>query len=230
MSNLGTMIGIYSILTIGYIAIKYVKTKKDSFSETFTMIYLMAVMVFSFVTNLQTTNKLCGNNDYTTAIMVTVIPWSIILGVLLVLLKSFPGWKSPFSNTFGYLVAKLMGVGKILLEITPGGKSSEIYQLCKKKVSTVVNVHSWPSVKDNPLKLDINGSEKAKLWTQFTHIVLMKDLIGEMLWYLLAGFLIISYQSSYIVNNSCPAKVDSEGVEIKPDPASADEKKTIAKY
>ena len=229
MSNLGSMIGIYSAITVGYIGIKYKTSIKEQFSKTYTMIFLLAVMIFSFVANMQTTFKLCGKNDYTTAFIITLIPWSLILGLIIMLLESFPGWKAPFSNTFGYLVAKAMGAGKLILQLTPGGKSSELYQLCKKKVATAVNVHSWPKVKENPLKLKIDG-ENSKIFKQFTHLVLLKDLIGEMVWYLLAGFLIISYQSSYITNNSCPAKVDKDGAEIKPDPAAIDKKRTVSRY
>ena len=229
MSNLGSMIGIYSVLTAGFIGLKYNKTKKNSFSETFTMIYLMTIMIVSFAANLQTTYKLCGTNDYTTAIMITVIPWTIILGLIMVLLKSFPGWKSPFSNTFGYILAKALGVGKVLLKLSPEAKGSKLYELVSKKTSTAVNVHSWPGVKDNPLKLKIDG-ENRPVFEKFTHLVLLKDLMGEFIWYLLSGFLIISYQSSYIVNNSCPVKLDSEGEEIEPHPDAEKKKKTVSKY
>ena len=229
MSNLGSMIGVFSALTAGYIGLKYRSlTKNNSFSESYTMIYLLGVIIFSFIANMQTTFKLCGKNDYTTAFIITIIPWTLILGLLLMLLKSFPGWKAPFSNTFGYLVAKVMGAGKVIMELNPGTNDTELSKLFKKKVATVINVHSWPSVQENPLKLKKDG--KQKIWTKFTHLVLLKDLIGEMIWYLLAGFLIISYQSSYITNNSCPAKLDKDGAEVTVDEAAIDKKKTVSKY
>ena len=49
MSNLGSMIGVYSALTAGYIGMKYkslTKPKNKTFSQTYTMIYLLAVIIF----------------------------------------------------------------------------------------------------------------------------------------------------------------------------------------
>jgi hypothetical protein len=41
----------------------------------------------------------------------------MIFGVLQVFITMFPGWTGPFSNTFGYLVAKLMGLPDLMKKI-----------------------------------------------------------------------------------------------------------------
>ena len=48
--------------------------------------------------------------------MVTLIPWVIIFGILNVLLLQFPGWKAPFSNTIGYLIANIAGAKNLLID------------------------------------------------------------------------------------------------------------------
>ena len=49
--------------------------------------------------------------------MVTTIPWAIVFGLMSLMLIVFPGWLSPFSNTIGYLFAKLAGVGTLMDKI-----------------------------------------------------------------------------------------------------------------
>lgn len=229
MSNLGTMMGLYLGVTGGYIAIKYLTSKSDSFGPVYQMIYLLAVIVLSFFVNLNLTHQLCGFNNYTTALIITVVPWILILGLVTMLLDAFPGWKAPFSNTIGYMIAKALGVGKVLMKMSPEGKGSKLFNLLRKKPATAVNVHTWPEVKENPLKLNTTG-ENSKAFEKFKQIVLIKDLIGELMWYLLSGFLVISYQSSYITNNSCPASINTGSSEVKPHPEATQTEKTTSKY
>ena len=47
----------------------------------------------------------------------TLLPWIMIFCLLIILLLVFPGWLIPFSNTFGYGIAKIGGINKIFSEI-----------------------------------------------------------------------------------------------------------------
>ena len=44
----------------------------------------------------------------------TIIPWVLIFGVINIILIIFPGWISPFANTFGYGVMNLLGLKQLL--------------------------------------------------------------------------------------------------------------------
>jgi len=41
----------------------------------------------------------------------------MIFGILNLLLLTLPGWLAPFSNTFGYAIAKLAGLSDLMNEI-----------------------------------------------------------------------------------------------------------------
>ena len=41
---------------------------------------------------------------------VTIIPWVFVFASIIVLLMLLPSWLSPFSNTIGYFIAKVMGL------------------------------------------------------------------------------------------------------------------------
>lgn len=79
-------------------------------------IYILSVIASQFSINISATKEMCGEANYGNAFLYTLIPWVIIFGMLNVVLFMFPGWKSPFANTFGYLLAKAAGVKSLLLD------------------------------------------------------------------------------------------------------------------
>ena len=60
---------------------------------------------------------MCGKAQWKNTMFVTLVPWITIFGVLHVILIMFPGWSVPFSNTFGYLIVKLMGLPDLMKKI-----------------------------------------------------------------------------------------------------------------
>lgn len=87
--------------------------------------YLLFVITGEYFINLNLSESMCGVRQWKSSFFVTILPWFLIFGVLHLFLALFPGWLSPFSNTFGYLVAKLMGLPDlmktILVEVNPNG-------------------------------------------------------------------------------------------------------------
>jgi len=79
--------------------------------------YILFVIVGEYFINLNLSNSMCGVNQWRSTLMITLIPWILIFGVLHLCLELFPGWMSPFANTFGYLVTKLMGLPELMKEI-----------------------------------------------------------------------------------------------------------------
>ena len=69
-----------------------------------------------FIINISLTKELCGESSYGNAFLYTFIPWVVIFGLLNIALMMFPGWKAPFSNTFGYLVVKAAGIRSLLTD------------------------------------------------------------------------------------------------------------------
>jgi hypothetical protein len=88
--------------------------------------YILFVITGQYFINLNLSNAMCGVSQWRSTFMITLIPWLLIFGVLHLCLILFPGWMSPFSNTFGYLVAKLMGLPELMKEIIVPGATGEI--------------------------------------------------------------------------------------------------------
>jgi hypothetical protein len=87
--------------------------------------YILIVVSGEFFVNLNLSESMCGIRQWKSVFFVTILPWTMIFGVLQLFLALFPGWLSPFSNTFGYLVARLMGLPdlmkSLLVDVNPNG-------------------------------------------------------------------------------------------------------------
>jgi hypothetical protein len=95
---------------------------------------------------------MCKVYQWQTILFITFVPWLLIFGVMHLFLTMFPGWLSPFSNTFGYLVVKLMGLPDLMKEIKSVKPSDpEAFQAISSLVSDpslLINQYSPESVKD----------------------------------------------------------------------------------
>lgn len=106
--------------------------------------YVLFVVTGEYFINLNLTESMCGIRQWQSSFFITIFPWFLIFGVLHLFLTLFPGWKSPFSNTFGYLVAKLMGLSdfmkQILVEVNPdGSEASRALESVKTDNSLLIN-------------------------------------------------------------------------------------------
>jgi hypothetical protein len=135
------------------------------------------------------------------------------------MLTIFPGWLSPFSNTFGYGITHLFGISDVMISIFKPKLSKA--DMKKENMSAMAealdHIYSDKSLLINeitpenfnvfwedmsPLFKDgIKNNEdmKAKLFS----FVRLKDIVAEYVWYLLSGILVTSVGYNYLVNNGC---------------------------
>jgi hypothetical protein len=127
--------------------------------------YIVLVVTGEFFINLNLSNQVCGVNQWGTIFYITILPWLLIFGVLHLALIMFPGWMAPFSNTFGYIVVKLMGLPELMEKIVaPSAKGEEAARAILSITSDdslLVNQFVPESLTD---KLDANGNPTGKKW------------------------------------------------------------------
>ena len=76
--------------------------------------YILFIIIGQYFINLNLSYAMCGVYQWQNVLTITIIPWLLIFGVLQLFLSMFTGWLAPFSNTFGYLVTKLMGLPELM--------------------------------------------------------------------------------------------------------------------
>jgi hypothetical protein len=201
-------------------------------------IYLLFLVLGSYFINVFISKAMCSQTiQWGYVLMITLLPWIIIFVSLYFILKIFPGWISPFSNTIGYSVIGLLGVEKIYGSIfKTGQETSENTEVVKaianmnsnrskfvNQIST--NVDDFNTFFDNMKELikedgNSDGTNKLKLY----QLLIIKQFVGKIVWYVLAGILICSISYNLIINMTCEKSLE----ELQKDFETAREEKIAA--
>jgi len=198
-------------------------------------IYLLLVMVIQFIVNSSIISSSCGGSiteNMGAAGVFTFLPWTLIFGVLIVILTVYPGFKSAFADVVGYFwVAG--SANKIITELlinpdiqkkmdtdttaTPQQKEAmqsaadAIIKICGN-TSVIIN-QIVPSNFDSywnilkPLmkqKYQIDSSpETANIKNDLFELVVTRDNVGESMWYIYTGVLLTSIVQMKITTRGC---------------------------
>ena len=210
---------IFLILTIAYFVIKYIITSNKmniTYLSVLLYIYLGTLLLSQLTINIGITKQVCGTSQWQTAVMVTALPWILIFGALKILLSIFPGWLKPFSNTFGYGIAKIAGLNSVLDDILkPENATGD-----KKLSKALADIYSdrallishvglenydafWQSLKNGKLLQKDSNESRDKLKS----FIYLKTIVSEFIWFLLVGLLTVSSSYNYIINSACQNSV-----------------------
>lgn len=209
----------FGFLTVLYFSSKYYffdKKGPEAGSKSFilSLLYILLVVGSQLYINVRNSAALCNNTpQMVSSFIYTLIPNFFILGFIIVIMKVLPGWKAPFSNTFGYGLAKMMGAGGALNDLLKDKKVNGvamgelIQKICDNK-SIIINEMTPLNFKsflkkmntDNLLKTNYAKREGYKtLW----NLVVMKDSFAEFMWVSLCGTLVISTTYNALLEISC---------------------------
>ena len=204
----------------------------NSKNQIYTLIYIIFLISGTYFINVNISKSICNENtiQWGTVFTITMAPWIIIFGILYFLLELFPGWIKPFSNTVGYFIVNALGATTVLKKVL---KSSDehsnstlkkaldnieknysrfineidveedkykkfIKQLSQESFTKILGDHT-----DNPERL--YGDDNV---VQLFALINVKDVIGRLFWYILAGTLIASISYNFIINMSCEKTLD----------------------
>ena len=170
------------------------------------VLFLIVVIIFMYFINVSILQSKCSSVN-SIVFKATLLPWVFMFGTMVMALTMFPQWKNPFSNTFGYIVARLAGGTTALLDLLkPGSEMSLSY------------VYNNPSILINqftPLNFDtVLASLQNELAVTdakreaFRKIVKLKDVIAEWIWYLLTASVVVSTSYTMMMNSECTKSPD----------------------
>jgi hypothetical protein len=218
----GGMVFFFIVTTI-YTVVSYNLNKKydkdvSTSSRMFFGIYLLLVIVGEFFVNLSLSAGACGTPQYSTALITTILPWGFMFGILVLLLTMFPGWLSPFSNTFGYGFALMAGLNDTMNSIIePNPKGAKANPGNEFMEQALAHIYSDKSLLVNEITPDNFGYfwnnmkavfqkgvfENMDLKNKLYSLVQLKYSVAEYVWYILAGLLVTSVSYNYIINSAC---------------------------
>jgi hypothetical protein len=178
-------------------------------------------------------NRCGGNttSNFTNAFLITFMPWIFIFGVVIIVLIIFPGFKGAFSDIIGYFIVAGMAndaLSKILKDkqidseisktivaadfekpdVSDLRKTAESLMKFYSNKAILINqivpdnfVKTWQTLK--PLMKDEDTFMNLELKQQLLDVVILRDNIGEALWYLYTAIVIISIISYNLSNQDC---------------------------
>ena len=196
-------------------------------------IYLVLVMLIQFVVNASVISTTCGGSiseNIGAAGILTFIPWTLIFGVIIIVLLIYPGFKSAFSDVIGYfyisgsatkIITELL-VNRDLEKKLNGTESKEEKESLEDAADAIVKICGNTSilinqiVPDNfekywkiltplmkPQYRDTNSQETKDIRQELFELVVTRDNIGESLWYIYTGILLTSIVQLKITTRGC---------------------------
>jgi hypothetical protein len=173
----------------------------------------------------------CGGSlmqNIGSAFLMTLIPWIFIFGGVIICLMMFPGFKSAFSNVIGYFAVS-NSANNILSELLVNTDLNQTINAAKDADPTKIN--SLKNAAEAIIKLcgnmsilinQIVPSNFMEYWAmlvplmkeqyqagapemkqQLLDAVVVRDNIGEALWYIYAAVLLISITQYNIMTRPC---------------------------
>lgn len=219
---------VFLSLTLAYYLI--LSFSGESFNTVFTIAYFILIIFSQLFIAYRITQNLCGGSgQFIPVILWGIIPWIVIFVGLNIIIMALPGWKAPFSNTFGYLVSKIAGITGVMNTLVKSGFSSKNVRL-NKIMETIYEDNSLlinqitPSNFDNAinkLRGIFDTSNKAlydSTILRLKSIVFIKDLTSRVIWYLLSGVLSISISNMGLLSSVCtksPQQIKEEVEQYK---------------
>jgi hypothetical protein len=199
-------------------------------------IYYIAVVAIQVGINASMITSKCGGSvskNIGAALLITIIPWILIFGILIAVLIMFPGFKSAFSDVIGYFAVS-GSANKVLTELlvdvdlnktidsstqnnpTQNAQLKDAAQAVLKlcgDMSILINQIAPSNFSEywkmlTPLmKPTYQTTEPLDLKQKLLDIVVLKDNIGEAMWYTYTAILLISITQYAISIRSCNTDV-----------------------
>lgn len=196
-------------------------------------IYFIGIIVVQFFVNTKIVNTKCGGNltqNMGIAAATTFISWTLIFGVIIIVLLVYPGFKSAFSDVIGYyyvsgsaneLLNELLVDKDIQKNIESSNMSPEQKNTMMDAASTIIKICGNTSILINQIvptnfdeywniltplmkpKYQNDSVETTGIRNKLFELVVTRDNVGEAMWYIYTGILIISLVQLKIMSRPC---------------------------
>lgn len=205
-----------------------------SSSYMFLGIYVLLVMVIQFIVNASIITSNCGGNiteNMGAAGLFTFIPWSLIFGVLIIVLVVYPGFKSAFSDVIGYFYVsssanKLLTTLLIDKDVQKNIDNDTVSSEEQKKsmqtaADTIIKICGNTSILINQIvpsnfaeywniliplmkrQYQSASAETEKLKSELFELVVTRDNVGEAMWFIYTGLLLTSIVQLKLTTRGC---------------------------
>jgi hypothetical protein len=197
-------LAMFMIVLLIYFIMRFILADRHGVRKPMLIIPLtIALVLIAFAmqinTNIYLSRVHCGQAQVGPVVGYTVMSNVMYMVVVVALLTFLPGFKSPFSNTFGYMAIAIrakQAMNKVIID-EDDNKNSLLKDIYQDKSSFINLLTPTKEGFDDVLeKIAGNGnmlksdweSNKGELW----NLVVIKDYIGQFCWLVLGMALTVS--------------------------------------
>jgi len=173
-------------------------------------LYIFTTFGIQLITNISSAKKICKDSSQkiTNVLLYTLFPYVIIFVSIICFINIFPGWLRPFSNTFGYAFAMFLSVKSVFTELLKTQGDNPLLGQIYSDKSMIINEMSPDNYDDFMANLKGSGILKQNVkdlseYVDLKNIIKIKNIVAEVIWYILAGVLSITVSNSIIMNYKC---------------------------
>jgi hypothetical protein len=197
-------------------------------------VYILLVVVSQFFLNCGYLINKCGGDiskNIGAAALFTFIPWILIFGVMIAVLIIFPGFKSAFTDVIGYYAVSFQANDLLSTIIMPADIRDKLNQTTndadKQKLTGAAEAVMKIWGNNSLLINQMNPENFTEIWSILTPLmvpgaatdqakkaallalVVLKDNIGEGLWYIYTAVLISSIVYYNLATRGCVKDIAS---------------------
>ena len=197
-------------------------------------IYLLLVMILQFMSNTAIISATCGGNlteNMGSAGVLTFLPWTLIFGVIVLILSIYPGFKSAFADVIGYFYVS-SSANKILTELlidkniqqkidSDSTMSPEKKKSMQSAADAIIKICGNTSILINQMvpsnfneywniltplmktQYQTEGEETNDIKNRLFELVVTRDNVGEAMWFMYTGLLLTSIVQLKITTKGC---------------------------
>jgi len=182
-------------------------------SYMYLAIYFLLVLIVQFLVNSSVISSMCGGSvseNMGAAGVYTFLPWTLIFGVLIIIITVYPGFKSAFSDVVGYfwvassankIITELL-VNQDLEKILNRNEDEEHAEFIKRNATapSIDDFNAEPGIEMTNIKPSQKGGDPTKAQMQEAADLIIK----------------ICGNSSILINQIVPSNFDSYWNILKP--------------
>lgn len=196
-------------------------------------IYFLLILIIQFIVNATIITTKCGGSvteNLGASGVLTFVPWTLIFGVVILVILVYPGFKTAFSDVIGYfyvansanqILTELLVNTKINDEITNEQMTSMSKKQLEKAADMIIKICGNTSILINQIvpsnfieywnllrplmkdKYKMEGPLVDEKRNELFELVVTRDNVGEAMWFIYSGLLVCSIVQLKISTRSC---------------------------
>ena len=203
-------------------------------SYTSLGIYVLLIIVSQYIVNVSMITSTCGGSvteNLGAATLLTFLPWSLIFGILIVVLIMYPGFKTAFSDVVGYFYVS-NSANRVLTELLidkdiqeqmnkDASSTPEQKQAMQEVADTIIKICGNTSILINQIvpsnfidywsilkplmkeKYQTENPSTSEKQQELFDLVVTRDNVGEAMWFIYTGLLVVSIVQLKIATRGC---------------------------